>query len=407
MTRAAHHRLDELRIDRPADRPRRPIRWLLVVLAALLLAVVAAVAWWSRDPPVRTVRTAVAREVASAAAATVLNANGYVVARRRATVSSKSTGKIVEILIEEGLRVAEGQVLARLDDTNVHDSLRLAQARLQAARAALQETRVRLREAELDRARTARLREEGVETQSALDAARAEVDSLAARLDRQSSEVTVAQREVELHRQQVEDTVIRAPFSGVVVSKDAQPGEMISPVSAGGGFTRTGIGTVVDMESLEIEVDVNESYISRVSAGQGVTAILDAHPDWKIPCSVIAVVPTADRDRATVRVRIGFDALDPRILPEMGVKVAFRAEGTAASERPALLVPSAALKGTGSSRTVLVVNGGKAERRAVSVGSVVQGEATVVAGLTAGEVVIVDAPPDLRPGEPVVPEKDR
>ncbi len=199
--------------------------------------------------------------------------------------------------------------------------------------------------------------------------------------------------------------MIRAPFSGVAISKDAQPGEMISPVSAGGGFTRTGICTIVDMASLEIEVDVNEAYIQRVQPGQRTMATLDAYPDWQIPSRVIMPVPTADRQKATVRVRIGFEALDPRILPDMGVKVAFLdKEGeAAAAERPkaALVVPRKALRKDGDRDVVFVVKDGLVERRAVGVGPTPGEEAVVTSGLTSGEQVVVEGPADLADGAKV------
>ncbi|NNE04929.1 MAG: efflux RND transporter periplasmic adaptor subunit, partial [Xanthomonadales bacterium] len=214
-------------------------------------------------------------------------------------------------------------------------------------------------------------------------------------------DIDVAARQVDVIRQQVEDTIIRAPFAGVEVAKNAQPGEMISPNSAGGGFTRTGIGTIVDMSSLEIEIDVNEAYINRVTPGQAVVATLDAYPDWQIPCHVIAIIPTADRQRATVEVRVGFDQLDERILPDMGVKVGFQ---ESAPSQPAIggtLVPAAALRGEEGRSYVLLVNGGEVERRAVTSGSRRGDDVLVVAGLVGGESVIIDGPADLADGSRV------
>ena len=238
-------------------------------------------------------------------------------------------------------------------------------------------------------------------SQAQLDAVQAETGSLEARLARQGEDEAVAERRLGVWQQQLDDTVIRAPFSGIVTTKDAQPGEMISPVSAGGGFTRTGIGTVVDMASLEIEVDVNESYINRVRAGQEVEAALDAYPDWKIPCHVFAIVPTADRDRATVRVRIGFEELESRILPDMGVKVAFRGEQVEQVGRRVVLIPKDALRKDDGRDVVFVLTGDKVERRAVTL-SVSEGEdAIVTAGIEGGESVVVKGPPDLEDGDQV------
>jgi RND family efflux transporter MFP subunit len=308
--------LDGLKIDRTRERDYSPGRWLILVVAAVLTLLAAW--WWLGRSAVPEVRTVTAREI-GAAQSTVLNASGYVTARRQATVSSKVTGKVMEVFIEEGMQVQQDQVLARLDDSNVRVSLRLAEAQLEAARSALRETQALLTEAAHKLNRTLKLVKRGVASAADLDAAQSGKDSLAARLESQRADVIVAQRQVDVWQQQIDDTIIRAPFAGIIVAKNAQPGEMISPLSAGGGFTRTGIGTLVDMSSLEIEVDVNESYINRVSAGQAVTAVLDAYPDWRIPAQVIAIIPTADRQRATVAVRIGFDELDPRILPDMGV----------------------------------------------------------------------------------------
>lgn len=393
--------LDGLRIDRSQAARRRPRIWLPVAMIVLLVLAVAATWRMVSSPAIAEVRAATVRETAAGAGSTVLNASGYVTARRRATVSSKVTGKVVEVLIEEGLQVDAGQVLARLDTTNLDASLALAQARLASARSALQETEVRIAEARLQLGRSERLVRDGVASQLDLDTARAEVDALSARLERQREEIEVASSEVRLWQRQVADMTIRAPFSGVIVSKDAQPGEMISPVSAGGGFTRTGIGTIVDMESLEIEVDVNESYINRVQAGQRVEAILDAYPDWKIPTRVIAIVPTADRQKATVRVRIGFEELDARILPDMGVKVAFQEPAGAATSEARIEVPAAAVRQRDGKELVFVLRDGRVERRAVTSGETRNGTTTIVAGLTPGERVVVEGPADLADGDEI------
>jgi RND family efflux transporter MFP subunit len=316
-------------------------------------------------------------------------------------VSSKITGKVIEVLIEEGMSVKEGQVLARLDDTNAKASLLLARAQEASAKAGLEETRVRLREAEQELHRQTDLAKAKVATPADYDHAAAAALAYKARLEQQQSEVTVAERTVAIWQQQLEDTIIRAPFAGIVTSKNAQPGEMISPMSSG-GFTRTGICTIVDMESLEIEIDVNESYINRVEPGQPVEGALDAYPDWKIPCKVIAIIPTADRQKSTVRVRVGFDKLDPRILPEMAVKVAFRETGNAgpAARRP-VMVPKTAVQQQEGRDVVMAVQAGRVERRAVTVGSIGANEIEISAGVTAGERVVVDWPKDLTDGAAV------
>ena len=391
--------LSDLRIERDAPPAASSWRWGAAgVLLALLLA--GGVVFWLQRPAARPVRTAGARAAADdGVERTVLNASGYVTARRQATVSAKLTAKVIEVLVEEGMKVREGQVLARLDDTNVRTSLHLAEAQLAAATNALAETRVRIKEAAQELQRQTDLIKNQIATQANYDHAEAAHLALQARLEQQQAEIAVAAKQVAYWQQQLDDTVIRAPFSGIVTSKNAQPGEMISPISAGGGFTRTGICTIVDMESLEIEIDVNESYINRVHPGQAVEAALDAYRDWKIPSKVIAIIPTADRQKSTVKVRVGMDQLDPRILPEMSVKVAFReVGGTGPLAGRTVTIPQAAVRQQDGRSVVWVVSAGRAERRAVTVSNTHQGETVVSAGLSAGERVIVEGPPDLKEG---------
>jgi len=360
-----NNKLDQLRIEREDVKESSSARTLPIVV--VLVIVLAAIAWQFFKPQELTqVRTALVAEVRGQAAGTVLNASGYVTARRQATVSSKFTGRVTEVLIEEGMQVEQGQVLATLDDSNISASFNLVQAQFRSSQSTLKETEALLNEAQANYERTINLVGKQLASEVELDRARAEAQSLAAQLARKEADVEVAARQVDVYRQQMEDTIIRAPFAGVIVAKNAQPGEMISPVSAGGGFTRTGIGTIVDMGSLEVEIDVNEAYINRVSAGQAVVATLDAYPGWKIPCHVIAIIPTADRQRATVEVRVGLNELDPRILPDMGVKVAFQDDVELDVPRRGVLVPAAAVRGNGDSRYVLVVSNGVVERRAIS-----------------------------------------
>jgi RND family efflux transporter MFP subunit len=335
----------------------------------------------------------------------LLNAAGYVTARRKATVSAKVTGKVTEILVEEGMKVEAGQVLARLDSSNIEKSLRLSQAQAESARKALEETRANLKTAERELARITQLASDKISSQSDLDRADAEAKSLQARLDRQLADVRVAESEVALWNQQLDDMVIRAPFGGIVTSKDAQPGEMVSPISAGSGFTRTGICTIVDMTSLEIEVDVNESYINRVSAGQPVEGTLDAYPEWQIPCKVIAIIPTADRQKATVKVRVGFVKLDPRILPDMSAKVAFRASGEVKAAERKITVPQSAIQQHDGRDIVWLVQNGRVARRSVTLGARLGDEVTIAAGLSGGERIVVDAPAGLADGSRVTEEK--
>lgn len=393
--------LDGLRITRPDVQPRSSKRWLIIVPLLLILA--AGIAWaFTRSRAAEVKVTQVHAVAAGSGGGAVLNASGYVTARRQATVSSKVTGKVIEILIEEGMQVTEGQVLARLDASFASRGVNLARAEAQAAASALEETRVRIREAQLDYDRAARLAQSEIASRADADRARAQLDAARARLNAQSDQLATARRQVELQSQNVEDLIIRAPFDGVVVSKDAQPGEMISPVSAGGGFTRTGIGTIVDMSSLEIEVDVNEAYINRVHPNQRVEAILDAYPDWRIPAHVITAVPTADRQKATVKVRIALDQKDQRVLPDMGVKVSFITEDPAGVQSTSMFeVPKTAVRRDGEQDIVFIVKDERAERRAVKVSSAEGSNARIASGVAEGETVIVEGPPELKDGDKV------
>lgn len=401
------HALDQLRIDHRRSEDRSALIW--VALLIVLILGLSGGFWWWRQPKALPVQVAVAQEAEGGVHKTVLNSSGYVTARRQATVSSKVTGKVIEVLVEEGMRVKEGQVLARLDASNVEVNLRLTEAQLQASQASLTETKVRIDEAGRELRRVAALATNQIASPADLDRAQAELLSLQARLERQQAETVVAERQVALWQRELDDTVIRAPFSGIVVAKNAQPGEMISPISAGGGFTRTGICTITDMDSLEIEVDVNESYINRVEAGQPVEAVLDSYPNWRIPSKVIAIVPTADRQKATVKVRIGFEKLDPRILPDMGVKVAFRGAGQGSGETiaqsPGVSVPKNAVQKQDGRDFVWVAASGKAERRAVTLGGAQDSIQRVVAGLSPGEKVISPIPQNLKDGALVQEKK--
>jgi RND family efflux transporter MFP subunit len=396
--------LKQLRRDRrPENAPRRHGR--RSAIAALVLLALGAAGWLvaaRATPP--TVRTAVARAASrEAGAGSVLDASGYVTARRQATVSAKITGKIVEVLIEEGMRVADGAVLARLDDTEARAQLSLAQAQLAAARSQVAEIQAMLAQAERDYTRQSDLFGRQLVSEQSMDAARAQRDMLRARLGATREQIAVAQESVDVAKVQLDNTIVRAPFAGVVVAKSAQPGEMISPISAGGGFTRTGIGTIVDMDSLEIQVDVNESFINRVTPAQPVEAMLNAYPDWKIPGEVIAIIPTADRNKATVKVRVAIKSRDARIVPDMGVRVSFL---EAAGARPAtpvsgVLVPPEAVRVEGKAGVLFVLAADTVQRRQVTLGAETPAGRLILSGVRDGERVVLSPPESLRDGAAV------
>jgi RND family efflux transporter MFP subunit len=381
--------LNQLRIDRgsPSTPSRAGKLWLAGIVT--VLGVAAIVAWfWSRPGAVR-VHVALAQPIAGGASAgSILDASGYVVARRQATVASKITARMVELDIEEGDLVKAGQIIAKLDDTNIRAALNQSSAQLDYAKASLAETEVNLANAQRDYERQKSLLPGHFVSQAAVDNSQTTLDGLRAQLATQRSNVDVVAEGLKVAQRNLDDTIIRAPFSGIVTVKAAQPGEMVSPISAGGGFTRTGIGTIVDMDSLEFQVDVNENFINKVRADQKVSAKLNAYPDWLIPGHVIAVIPTADRSKGTVTVRIALDQKDSRVLPEMGVRVSFLAEPTeGADSKPAVgvSVPSNAVQASGETGVVFILRGDIVERRAVRLGASSGDNATVLSGLSAGD----------------------
>src|SRR5260221_922413 len=335
--------------------------------------VAAAYAFRSQKP---VVEVATASKPEAGGRKSLVNASGYITARRRATIDAKITGRVTGVFFDEGTRVAEGQLLATLDDADVKRSLDSAKADRDAAQAAIADYEVQLKNARILLHRAEQLQKAGVQTQEALDNASTAADSLKAKIELAKQQVAAAESRIGVAQQAVDNCTIRAPFAGIVVSKDAQVGEMVSPISAGGGFTRTGIATIVDMHSNEIEVDVNESYIARVENGQQVTATLDAYPDKPIPSKVRTVIPTADRQKATVKVRITIINLEKYnfILPDMGVKVAFlENEKPAAKDKnkgkepqAVAFIPKGAVRSDSNASFVFLIRDGKVERHAVN-----------------------------------------
>ncbi|WP_202843144.1 efflux RND transporter periplasmic adaptor subunit [Luteimonas saliphila] len=398
--------LNQLRIDRSAGPP--PSRkGLWIALAAIVLLVLLALAgWWlfARDKAV-PVETATAVSLAAGtASASVLDASGYVVARRMATVSSKITGRVREVLIEEGMEVEEGQVMARLDPIDADAQRSLSAAQLSAARSQAASVSARLKEAEATAARLSRLVGEQLVSKAQHDQAIAQRDALRAELVTAQRNAQVAADSLHISDLGVDNTVVRAPFAGVVIAKAAQPGEIVSPLSAGGGFTRTGIGTIVDMDSLEVEVDVGEAYIGRVQPKMPVQATLNAYPDWKIPAEVIAIIPTADRGKATVKVRVALLEKDVRIVPDMGVTVSFLEKAPEAGGEPrrGVRVPATAIVQRDGGEAVFVVGDGSVvEVRGVQAGAMIGEAREVLSGLAPGETVVVEPPTGLAEGATV------
>jgi len=398
--------LKELRIDRSAPPPpsRRGL-WIGLAVAALLLVLLVAgfVVLGKRAIEVDTTVVA-APSAPGAAGGSVLDASGYVVARRMATVSAKITGRVREVRIEEGQRVEEDEILATLDPIDADARRDLSAAQLDAARSQVSGVQAQLTEATANAARLQTLVGQQLVSKAQFDQAIAQRDALRAQLASAQRNVDVASEQLRISAIGVDDTFVRAPFAGVVIAKAAQPGEIVSPLSAGGGFTRTGIGTLVDMESLEVEVDVGESYIGRVQPGMPVETTLNAYQDWKIPGSVIAIVPTADRGKATVKVRIALDAKDGRIVPDMGATVSFLEQARPAQDADAprlLRVPATVLSERDGKQVVFVVDGDVVRQRAVEPGERVGGNVEIAKGVNPGDELVVDAPDALADGSRV------
>jgi len=395
--------LNQLRIDRSvSEQPDETRRWPWIAGAVLVLILIAAGIWlFKSKPSAAAVHTVMAQPMTSGGpSSSVLDATGYVTARREATVSAQITGTLIEVLIEEGDHVKAGQVLARLDDTQQRAALAQAQAQLQSARALLVQYQSQLAQDQRDVKRAEDLVQRKLVSEQAVEQARTLVETHGAQLESQRRQIDLAAANVRSAQVQLDYCTIHAPFTGVVIAKAAQVGEIVSPFSAGGGFTRTGIGTLVDMDSLEVEVDVNEAYINRVQPKQPVDSVLNAYPDWKIPSHVIAIIPTADRSKATVKVRIGIDSKDDRIVPDMGVRVSFLEEKkpVEANARPptGVLVPASALRRDGDKDVLFVMKDRKAHRRVVTLGGSFGNSRQVESGVSPGESVIVDAPPELQ-----------
>ena len=406
--------LGELRIDRgqreeysESGGGRGP--WIVVSIVVLvLLAGGAAAAWWyfTQGKKVEIEEVTAVSPSSDPGATAILQATGYVTARRKATVSAQMIGTLKEVLIEEGETVKTGQVLARLEDDFQRAGLAQAVAQLAAARAALVQYKSQLAQAKRDLVRNEDLVKRKLVSEQAAETSRTQVETLEAQVEAQSKQVELGQASQRSAQVQLDYTVVRAPFTGVITDKSAQPGEIVSPSSAGGGFTRTGVGTIVDMDSLEIEVDVNEAYINRVQANQGAKATLDAYPDWQIPAHVIAIIPTADRSKATVKVRVALDQKDSRILPDMGVRVSFESPGNAGQPPPkGVLIPSSAIVTRDNKPVVFVVDNDHVSQRMVTPGQPF-GDLKLVQEIAAGTRLVRTPSEDLKDGTRVVVKQE-
>ncbi|WP_200798990.1 efflux RND transporter periplasmic adaptor subunit [Rhizobacter sp. OV335] len=405
--------MNELRIDhRERDDEGGGVpRWVWVVLATVVvLALLGGGAWWFLGGRPLAVKTAAATAPrAGGGAGAILQATGYITARRQATVSTQLTGTLTEVLIEEGDRVEKGQVLARLENGAVRATLNLARANLASTQAQVAQAQAQLTQAAADARRQDELSASGMTTKQGAEQARTALASATAMLEARRRESDAARAQVAQAQVNFDYTTVRAPFAGVITVKAAQVGEIVSPLSAGGGFTRTGVGTIVDMSSLEVDVDVSEAYIGQVKPGMPVEAVLDAYPDWRVPAHVIAIVPSADRGKATVKVRVGFEQKDARMVPDMGVRVSFLsakpAAGADGAPRPApkgVLVPPQALAQRDGGTVVFVVADGRVQQRSVKpAAGDIGGQKLLPDAVKAGERVVVSPPDSLKDGAAV------
>ena len=401
--RSSDDLLHQLRIDRAQrdDDESRP-RWPWVVgIAIAIVIIVGVVAAFALRGRAATVETSTAVAAASGNDAAVLQATGYVVARREATISAQIIGTLTQVSVEEGDHVEQGQILAKLDPTAYQAQLNSTQAQYAAAQAAVVKARAMLVQ---DRANASRMNDvvdRGYVSRQAAEQANTQVATDAAALDVAIKQAQAAKDQVQAAQVNLDFTVIRAPFSGVVTAKDAEVGEIVSPYTAGGGGIAGGLATIVDMNSLEVDVDVNEAYISRVKPGMPVEAILDAYPDWKIPAHVVAIIPSADKSKATVKVRIALDQKDPRIIPQMGVRVSFLEKDANRKPLPGVLVPKSAIVKRDGKDVVFVVKDSHAQRTSVTTGADFSDMKQVLQGLDAGAEVVTTPPADLKDGEKV------
>jgi RND family efflux transporter MFP subunit len=396
--------LNELKINRRDAIAKKKRRWPWIVLILAVLLVIAVVAL--RGGKAVEIETVNPRSAAESGPASVLDASGYVTARRLATVSSKITGKVQSVYIEEGQRVKEGEILARLDPQDAEAQRDVAQSQLASSQSQLAEAQAQLVLAKSNYTRNRELAAKQLVSKQALDTAKAELDTRTARLNSVQKQVTLATDQKEVAQIGVENTIIRAPFDGVIIAKAAQPGEMISPISGGGGSIRTGIGTLVDMDSLEVQVDVNEAYIGRVTPDMPVEAVLNAYPEWKIPGAVIAIVPTADRSKATVKVRVALDSKDPRIVPDMGVRVSFLEKQEQGKPLTGFWIPNSSVITEGDGKFVFLVVDGKAKRTAVTVAESTDSESRIEKGITKGDSLVAAPDKELKDGAKIANKAD-
>lgn len=390
--------LSRLKIDRtqlPPDDGRK--RWWIAGI--VLIALLGAAYFLFRGSSAVQVQVVRAEVVGGGGNTAGITANGYVVARTRASVSSRISGRLASLGVEEGSRVRRGQVMARLENADYEAAVAQAEADSLRAVAALQEAQVARDQLGRDLARAKELLARNLESASAIENLNAQLDGASARVGVQQAQVRAAQAALAFARANLDNTYIRAPFDGTVLRKDAEVGEVVAPVATGGGLTRGAVVTMADLGTLEVEVDVNEAYIAQIKSEQSARITLDAYPSVNFAGRVRQIVPTADRQRATVQVKVAITDHDPRILPEMGARVEFFDAAAADSSAPSrVFVPADAVRSDGPDTIVWVVRDGVVRRTVVQAGPVSGGRREIRSGLSGGESLVNKPPAGLEDG---------
>jgi len=392
--------LGRLRIDRsqPDPGPRRAFAW-AGGLALVAAGFIGAVYFYFRPGGGQDVKVARVELSGSGSNTSGITANGYVVARTRASVSSRISGRLATLAVEEGSVVRRNQILARLENAEYTAAVAQAVADSLRAEAALAEAETTRRQLDRDLARARDLLARRLEAERTVEDLESQLAAADARIGMQRAQVAAAAASIAYARANLENTFIRAPFDGTVLRKDAEVGEVVAPVATGGGLTRGAVVTMADLETLEVEVDVNEAYIAQITDAQPTRIVLDAYPAVSFNGEVRQIVPTADRQRATVQVKVSITDRDPRILPEMGARVEFLAPDTAAADAPArIFLPAEAVRTDGAATVVWVVRDGVVNRVEIEAGPVSGGRREVRSGLSGGETVVIGPPQGLVDG---------
>src|SRR5690242_12310958 len=394
--------LAKLRIDRALAplRRRRRRRW--IVFAILALAVIAGAGWYLARPRVQAVQTTPIVTAFPSQQFVVLNATGYVVAQRKAAISSKATGRLEWLGVAEGSRVRQGDVIARIDNRDVTAQSQSAEAAARAAEALVRQAEVERQNAQVEYRRSDELVGKGFISRSALDTAKARLDRAQAAVASAQANLNSARANARNAQVAVDYTEIRAPFDGVILSKSANVGDLVTPFS-NATDSKGAVVSMADMSTLEVEADVSESSLGKISVGQPAEMVLDALPDMRFRGRISRIVPTVDRAKATVMTKVKFDAIDPRVLPEMSAKVSFLSqEVTAAQQKPLLAVNPDAIVQRDGRTIVLVVRDGKAAAVPVTPGVRI-GEVTAVTGdVKAGEKAVAKPAPSRTSGNAVI-----